>query len=564
MAEKRIKTYWLLLLVLLFTAGIISSVGVAQARYVNTVTTPAVVKSPVTGITSNCLVTATDAPRTVLLGQLEPEQPVLVPFWMLSSNADAKAEVNWGVTNADDAKYLSINVFAGHEQLKAEQELVLLEDIRLDMFLRLEMTEAAYTKPHEALKINVHVTYGDEMWGTFQVILPAVEAPETEPPVEEPVESTEAPTEETTTTPTEETTTTPTEETTATPTEETTATPTEETTTTPTGETTTTPTEETTTTPTEETTATPTEEPPTGPTVDLDNVPVQLNQIRMKTIPSFNPAAEQLPVMMQLPEAVTSVRLGIQMNYGDLQTFEPLPDYTMFSLDGGASYYMIFGDYVPEFALKNVTEVPLLLNFTYAKLDGMLNTVVPEVEEDEEPEEYEELTLAMEAYTGNRMRKRCTASTIPNVQKAGQAVVRPQNPQAAQTVTDPQEESLEQWPSLILTSDDKLEFYFPADWKDAKLNCSISFLTLTEEQKLEYVKVELSDNGLSAKHYLDENTNKLVLRLGQNIVQAGTYRIKITWSYENVCFYDVHTTFFVKNLAHAVSAPDSQEVPNDE
>ena len=547
MAKNRIKSYWLLLLVLLFTAGIVSSVGVAQARYINTVTTPAVVKSPVIGITSNCLVKATDAPRTVLLGQLEPEQPILVPFWMLSSNIDAKAEVNWGVTNADYAKYLSINVFAGHEQLKAEQELELLEDIRLDMFLRVEMTEAAYTKPHEALKINVHVTYGDEMWGTFQVMLPEVEAPETEPPVEEPMEPTTIPTEESTTTPTEETTTTPTEETTTTPTEETTTTPTEETTTTP----------------TEEPATVPTEEPSTEPTVDLDNVPVQLDRIQLKTLPSFNPAAEQLPVMMQLPEAVTSVRLGLQMNYGDLQTFEPLPDYTMFSLDGGANYYMIFGDYVPEFALKNVTDVPLLLNFTYAKLDGMLNTVVPEVEEGEEPEPYEELTLAMEAYTGNRMRKRCTVGTIPNMQQAGQAVVRPQNPQTTQAVTDPQEELVEQWPSLILTPDDKLEFYFPADWKDAKLNCSVSFLTLTEEQKLEYVKVELSDNGLSAKHYLDENTNKLVLRLGQSIVQAGTYRINITWSYENVCFYNVHTTFFVKNLAHAANAPGSQEVPND-
>jgi hypothetical protein len=264
--------------------------------------------------------------------------------------------------------------------------------------------------------------------------------------------------------------------------------------------------------------------------------------INLKTIPSFNPE-EKLPVLMTLADHITSVRLGIQQSYGEITSTEKLPDYTMFSVDGGASYYMVYGDYLPEFGLQDVTEIPLLMDFRYAQLN---------------PEE--EITLVMEAWKGMEKRKTCTAAAIPNAPKSGLVTVRP-GVNTTQTITD--EAADAQVTSPVLTLDNALEFPFPIEWEESKLKYTVEFLTLTEEQVLKYVPVELTREGLYATYYKDETTHKLVLRLGERYIQPGTYRINIIWEYEGVCYSDTQTTFFVNYSAQTNAAQSGQEVPND-
>ena len=249
-------------------------------------------------------------------------------------------------------------------------------------------------------------------------------------------------------------------------------------------------------------------------------------------------------MLMTLADHITSVRLGIQKTYGEITSTEKLPDYTMFSVDGGASYYMVYGDYLPEFGLLDVTEIPLLMDFRYAQLD---------------PEE--EITLVMEAWKGTQLRKTCTAAALPNAPKSGEVTVRP-GANAAQTVTDAAAEEGEQVTSPVLTTDNALEFPFPIEWEESKLKYTVEFLTMTEEQVLKYVPVELTREGIYATYYKDDTTHKLVLRLGQSYIQPGTYRINMTWEYEGVCYSDTQTTFFV-NYSVRTEAVSSQEVPND-
>ena len=514
MAKKRIYACWLLLLILLFMTGVMVATGEAHARYTNTATAVAVMETPEIGVTSNCLVTAKDAPLTVLLGELGYFDVIRIPFWMLSSGQDVLEVLSWGVQNPDHEQYLSISILAGHEILKSEKDLELLEDIKMELILRIAPTEYARTNPHEAMKINVHVTWGKEMWGTFQVILPPVLDPE-ELAAEESIEPTgEVSTGIATETPIE-----PEIE----PETETTADSTTETGEEPATQPMTNPATDT----VEGTQTEPTTEPATGPPTEPaeEFTQEQLQQeaeetlMELLTISSFHPT-EKLPVLMELAEHITSVRLGVQNSYGDIKMTEPLPNYTMFSLDGGVSYYMVYGRYLPEFGLQQVLTLPVMMDFSRAQLNGA-----------------EEMTLVMETYQAEEFRRSATATIRINPEQSGQAVIRSQNTQN----TDESQQVL----APILTRENALEFRFPVDWKDAKLEYSVWFLTMTEDQKLKYERVTLSRDELYETYYLDENTHKLVLRLGQKFAKPGTYQIRITWNYKGVCYSNTQTTFFV-------------------
>ena len=288
-------------------------------------------------------------------------------------------------------------------------------------------------------------------------------------------------------------------------------------------------------------------------------MPVQLGKIQIKSIPSFNPNTDDLPLMLTMDANITSVRLGIQLMYGDYASFEAFPDYTMFSLDGGASYYMLFGDHLPEFGLDGVTSVPVLLDFSYADLSESVRSV------DDGKETSEKLTLAMEAYTGERMRKCVTVDVLPDMQETAMDSVYPQIKavDGSLRITEESASEMEQFPQLVLTTDHTLEVLFPVEWKDAKLDYAVDMLTMTEEQTLEYAPVELTKDGMYATYHLDENTHKIVLRIGQKLVQSGTYRLNITWSYEDVDYVNKQITFFVNCPIESKNETDGQEVRND-
>lgn len=556
MAKYRKVACWLLLIVLLVASSLVMSVGVTQARYQNTSTVAAVLTPSGAGVSSNCLVTKQDAPRTVLLGQVDLNGSLNVPFWMLSSEADAKEKLNWGVSNAEYAQYLNISVFVGYEALKANSELELLEDVQMDLMLCLEPTDFARNYPHEALKIPVHVTWGDEMWGTFQVILPEVkdEFAEEIPDLLIP-EPTEAPTQAPVAEPTEEPTEAPTKAPSA-----------EENNTEETVEPTTEPvsvanyrvtflseiipvTE-----PTEE----PTTEPETEPATTQTNPAGYESLIQMKALPIFHPS-QSLPVRIELPKEITAVRLGVQTTYGEKTYFETFPNYTMFSLDGGASYYMVYGTYVPELLLEHVTELPMLLDFRFAEITCSY------VDENEQ----EKIDLAMEAYVGETLIKTGSTAVIISPEPSGELVLRPRVQQTndeAQTEEIIIENDTElQLLGPVLTFDNRLDIIFPVEWKakELKLSYSVDILTMTEENKLQYVPVELTRDGLFVVYISDEQMHKLVFRLGDQFIEPGTYRLNMTWTYEGECFLDTKTTFFIQYSARTNEELSSQEVPND-
>jgi len=188
MAKKRINVYWLLLLVLMYTASILLAVGRTQARFNDSVSVTTLVGSQQVEVTSNCLVTAQDARVTVLGGRMSLITSKKLSFWLKSSGADAVGILRWGVQDPDHAQYLKITMQSGADVISPEAEIDLLEDVPMELTMTLTPTETARNTVHEELKIYVLVTWGERMWGTFQVILPEVKE-ETEPEETEPVET---------------------------------------------------------------------------------------------------------------------------------------------------------------------------------------------------------------------------------------------------------------------------------------------------------------------------------------------------------------------------------------
>ena len=181
MAKKRINAYWLLLLVLIYTASVLLGVGESQARYTNTITGKTMVRSQTSGVTSNCLVTSADPALTVLAGKMSRISSTTIDFWLLSSGKGATGVLRWGVSDPELAPYVKITMQSGADVITPESEIELLEDVPMEFSMIITPTDKARAAVNtENIKIHVLVTWGESMWGTFQVILPAVEnaAPE--------------------------------------------------------------------------------------------------------------------------------------------------------------------------------------------------------------------------------------------------------------------------------------------------------------------------------------------------------------------------------------------------
>lgn len=523
MSKNRIKLYWLLLMSLMFTTIIVSGVGVSRARYNDTITAPAVMSAPVKNITSNCLAARKDADRTVLLGEMPMEQWIAVPFWLLSSEEDATITLDWGVTDEIHKEYLQVAVLSGSDMVKANKEIELFQDLKQEFILYLAPTELARSMPRSAMDILVHVTMDEEMWGTFKVTLPEVEMLPTEQPVDETEEvSEEAAVLEVT------------ETLEGTETEEVTE-GTDNTESTENGE-------------TEEERGSPesqeNQEESEDPYKERDEL------ITMKAINAIH-TTQQLPVVMTLAEHITSVRFGVQevvaeenenkeTNQEETQTemqtevseteeseastvIKSLPDYTMFSVDGGQSYYMTYGGYIPELVLHEVTKVPILIDFSYANWD---------MEAD--------LLVVMEAYMDDQLRKTVTAETDRTEKESTEEVLGP-----------------------VLDFDRSIEFTFPVEVKDTKIEYSVKYLMMDEENKLNYVPYELSEDGLQGIYDKKDDTHRLKFKLGKKFSDPGTYKLIVTRSYEGLCYEKIEKIFFVNCSGREEALMSSSEVSND-
>ena len=182
---------------------------------------------------------------------------------------------------------------------------------------------------------------------------------------------------------------------------------------------------------------------------------------------------------------------------------------------------MVYGDYIHELETESTT-MPLLFDFRYTNLT-----------------QDEKLTLAMEVFLDDQYQTTCTADALASVKR--------------------------EWKSgSILNFANTLEFAFPEEWKDAELTYNVEYLTMTEEQLLQYVPVELSEDGLQATYDKEDNNHRLVLALGQKFTQPGTYRLQISWSYNGLCYDTTQINFFVNCSGRVVPDTSGSEVSNDE
>lgn len=540
MAKNKIKLYWILLLMLLYTGSLVLGVGETQARYDSVAIGTAFLESQPVEIISDCLVGPEDPAVTVLLGEVN--QPIDVKFWLKSVGADAKGDLAWGILDAEEAEYLELTMYAydGRELTADEAEGVeLVKDEKMELTLSIRPTTDALNTPHDMMKINVIVTWGEEMWGTFQVILPAVqeqpsddqsestteEDPEEEPSDNDEIVEEEDPEEE----PDENLIETVLSEKETDLQEEPEAISQEEPENGDEGD-------------PDQTEKTdlelePIVEPPEADPENPEEYEEEESPIQLKTVPNSDPG-EMIPLYLKVSDDITSVRLGTENTVDGETSFHPFPDRTRFSLDGGKSFYMMHTGYYVNFMLEapaaeemttdellGTTESTVLLDFRYAQLDS--NPA---------------LNFAMEAYNDTTILEKTQVQTMLNGKRFFSDKVLP----VSETDTTPTESQDKiRYEKKILNRDCYMELTFPQTWEEADLEYSVEILTMTEDGQLAYEIVELSEEALTATYTRNAEEHKLELRIGEKLPQAGTYRLNMNWKYKGVCFKQMQTTFFI-------------------
>lgn len=195
MTNRKIKIYGLLLLTMLIITMAVSSVGETQAHYLNTTISNTIVEPDRSSVTSNLLTKTTDAPTTVLLGDLTTD-PRQIPL-TLESPTDTSGKLTWSV---DQQAYLTVQMVSGENQIEQDQNVEILKTVPVEINMILSPTAAAFTTAHEEQIILVTVSWGDVLTGKFQIKLPAVleeDLSQTEPEAQaDPTEETEAPVED--------------------------------------------------------------------------------------------------------------------------------------------------------------------------------------------------------------------------------------------------------------------------------------------------------------------------------------------------------------------------------
>ena len=153
---------------------------------------------------------------------------------------------------------------------------------------------------------------------------------------------------------------------------------------------------------------------------------------------------------------------------------------------------------------------------------------------------------------GEELRKSCTAITTADAQQYWQTTLLPQNQN--EPVSPLVLSEAEKLLGPVLTFENVLQFVFPLEWEEAELEYSVEFLTMNADQTLEYIPVELTEERLQATYSKNETDHVLTLQLGQKFAQPGTYRVRMVWSYEGICFIDTQTTLFANCSARSDAA----------
>lgn len=96
----------------------------------------------------------------------------------------------------------------------------------------------------------------------------------------------------------------------------------------------------------------------------------------------------------------------------------------------------------------------------------------------------------------------------------------------------------------ILTSDNTIRIPLTNAWPSSQFGCRAELLTAAEGTSA-YVPVELSADGLAVDYTIEETGPVLTLRVGRTLPQPGTYRLRLSWSQDGLCFQQSEITFFI-------------------
>lgn len=502
------RAYGLLLSVMAAVLTIVLSIGMVQARYDNTAVWNTLISHvPSQPLSADCLV---EGGQIILLDDLAQTGRVL--SFSLETKEDVEQALTW---TCNQPEYLAVTMTAvtaeGEYAVDPSVPLVLTagSDVRIDMKLLPSDAE------HGEMPVDVAVSFGD-LSGTFRTTIPEVVIPETTDPSEtttEPSEETTAPTE--TTEPTEETTA-PSEETTE-PSEDTTEPVKEQLE------------------PTEEIII-PTEPSPVPAYIPLTNSEEQPDDstetepVKEPALPapdvqmlsSFEPDG-MLPVVVTLPENTDRVQLGLAVEQIEEITTEtetvqqvttvcsPFPAYTRYALDG--VWYMLYdGGYITANA-----QTALVLDASSMALpeDGTLK-------------------LMAQAYLG--------------AEKMGQTVVQA----AADANLDGAEVPRFLSKETGLTESASFAIDLPAGWIDTNVTMSHSVQMLSRGENgtlWQPVELPAEGAGLYVQNLSDAQTNVhcVMVSLAEPLQAAGTYRLDVQMFYQDLCFAQTRTIFFVND-----------------
>ena len=94
-----------------------------------------------------------------------------------------------------------------------------------------------------------------------------------------------------------------------------------------------------------------------------------------------------------------------------------------------------------------------------------------------------------------------------------------------------------------------------------RLSVDISTGGTAPNAAVTYTPVTLSEETLVASYTDDGEIYTLEFELGKMPLPAGSYRVNLTWTYEDLCFAQEQVNFFINYTAYD-AAVTQQEVPN--
>ena len=105
---------------------------------------------------------------------------------------------------------------------------------------------------------------------------------------------------------------------------------------------------------------------------------------------------------------------------------------------------------------------------------------------------------------------------------------------------------IERLSNQVLTTQKPIQVLLTNAWTDCQFDYRVELLTAAEGTSA-YVPVDLSTGQLNVSYSPSETSPMLTLSGGQTLPQPGTYRLRLSWSREGICFHRSETIFFVND-----------------